>query len=64
MAERGISELMLRTMIDRGDVRYKDARRLWVFREFPGRRDNLICAVLALEDQVIVKTVMHHFSVL
>jgi L-asparaginase/Glu-tRNA(Gln) amidotransferase subunit D len=26
------------------------------------RADNLICAVLVLEDAVVVKTVMHHFT--
>jgi hypothetical protein len=28
------------------------------------RHDNLLCAVLVLEDRVVVKTVMHHFTVL
>ena len=64
MAERDISEAMLLEVIDSGDTRYKDATHLWAFKEFPERHDNLLCAVLVLEDQVIVKTVMHHFSVL
>ncbi len=64
MAERDISEVMLLEVIDSGDMRYKDAAHLWVFKEFPERHDNLFCAVLILEDQVVVKTVMHHFSVL
>ncbi len=29
---------------------------------FPQRADNLVCAVLVLEDVVVVKTVMHHFT--
>ena len=64
MAERDISEAMLLEVIDLGDTRYKDATRLWAFKEFPERHDNLLCAVLVLEDRVIVKTVMHHFSIL
>ena len=64
MAERDISEAMLLEVIDSGDTRYKDATHLWAFKEFPERHDNLLCAVLVLEDQVIVKTVMHHFTVL
>ena len=64
MVERDISEAMLLEVIDSGDTRYKDATHLWAFKEFPERHDNLLCAVLVLEDQVIVKTVMHHFSVL
>lgn len=64
MAERDISEMMLLEVIDSGDTRYKDATHLWAYKEFPERHDNLLCAVLVLEDQVVVKTVMHHFSVL
>ncbi|MGB9094040.1 MAG: DUF4258 domain-containing protein [Gallionella sp.] len=64
MAERDISEAMLLEVIDSGDTRYKDATHLWAFKEFPERHDNLLCAVVVLEDRVIVKTVMHHFSIL
>jgi hypothetical protein len=64
MIERTISEAMLLEVIDSGDTRYKDTTHLWAFKEFPERHDNLLCAVLVLEDCVIVKTVMHHFSVL
>lgn len=64
MAERDISEAMLLEVIDSGDTRYKDATHLWAFKEFPERHDNLLCAVLVLEGQVVVKTVMHHFTVL
>ena len=64
MVEREISEAMLLEVIDSGDTRYKDTTHLWAFKEFPERHDNLLCAVLILEDCVIVKTVMHHFSIL
>ena len=64
MAERDISEAMLLEVIDSGDTRYRDANHLWAFKEFPERHDNLLCAVLVLEDCVVVKTVMHHFIVL
>jgi hypothetical protein len=64
MAERDISEAMLLEVIDLGETRYRDSAHLWAFREFPERNDNLLCAVLVLEDVVIVKTVMHHFSLL
>ena len=64
MVEREISEAMLLEVIDSGDTRNKDTTHLWAFKEFPERHDNLLCAVLVLEDRVVVKTVMHHFSVL
>jgi hypothetical protein len=64
MVERDISEAMLLEVIDFGEANYKDATHLWAFKEFPERHDNLLCAVLVLEDCVVVKTVMHHFAVL
>ena len=45
-----------------GETRYKDAVHLWAFKHIAERADNLVCAVLVLEDAVVVKTVMHHFS--
>jgi hypothetical protein len=64
MVERNISDEILLEVIDSGETRYRDATHLWAFKEFPERHDNLMCAVLVLEDAVIVKTVMHHFSAL
>ena len=64
MTERDISEARLLEVIDSGESRYKDETHLWAFKEFPERHDNLLCAVLVLEDYIVVKTVMHHFTVL
>lgn len=64
MSQREISDDVLVDVIDNGETRYRDATHLWAFKEFPERHDNLLCAVLVLEDAVVVKTVMHHFSVL
>jgi Domain of unknown function (DUF4258) len=62
MAERNISNEQLLEVIDTGGTKYKDASHLWAFKHLPNRLDNLICAVLVLEDSVVVKTVMHEFS--
>ncbi len=64
MAERRISDAMLLEVIDRGEIRYRDANHLWAFKAFPDRNDNLMCAVLILEDVIVVKTVMHNFSIM
>jgi len=64
MAERGISEEILLEVIDTGDTRYADDTHMWVYKAFPERDDNLLCAVLVLEDALVVKTVMHHFELL
>ncbi len=62
MAERSISPAELLVVVDTGGTRYKDDAHLWAFKHFNQRDDNLVCAVLVLEDAVVVKTVMHHFT--
>jgi hypothetical protein len=62
MTERGITELALLSMIDGGEIRRADGRRLWAYRHVPYRDDTLLCAVLVLEGAVVVKTVMHRFE--
>lgn len=51
-------------VIDTGETRFKDDTHLWAYKDYPERADSLLCAVLILEDHLVVKTVMHHFSVL
>ena len=61
MGQRSISMDELLVVIATGDTRFKDDTHLWAFKNLPGRTDNLVCAVLVLEDAVVVKTVMHEF---
>ncbi len=62
MAERRISEDLLKEIIETGQIRYKDESRLWIYKHIEGRDDNLICAAVALEDKLVVKTIMHYFQ--
>jgi hypothetical protein len=62
MRQRAISVAELQDVIDHGDTRFKDETHLWVFMDLPGRSDNLVYAVLVLENTVVVKTVMHYFD--
>ena len=49
-------------VIDTGETRIKRSNpSVGVKKNLPGRTDNLVCAVLVLEDAVVVKTVMHEF---
>lgn len=64
MAQRSVSAELLLRIIDEGDTRYSDAAHLWAWLEVPGRSDNLVCAVLVLDDAVIVKTVMHRWELM
>ena len=64
MAVRSVSDALLLRMIDEGGIRYRDDVHLWAWLDVPGRDDNLVCAVLVLEDAVIVKTVMHRWELM
>ncbi|RBP27015.1 uncharacterized protein DUF4258 [Marinobacter pelagius] len=62
MVQRWVSDAELAKLLETGELRYKDEQRLWVAKAFKGRCDNLICIAVTLEDRLVVKTVMHHFS--
>ncbi len=62
MAERGIDVEMLAELLETGTVRYKDSFRAWIGKDFDGREDNMICAAVAIENVVVVKTAMHFFK--
>ena len=64
MVEREISADLLLQVIETGQIRRSDMARLWVWLRVPQRNDNLLCAVLVMEDAVIVKTVMHHWELM
>jgi hypothetical protein len=63
MTERSIDDARLLDLIDSGETRYKDAARLWIYKEYADRDDNLLCvAAILIEDALVIKTVMHHFD--
>ncbi|WP_374248070.1 DUF4258 domain-containing protein [Thermomonas sp.] len=62
MAERGMDDVLLLDLLDTGTVKHKDDARLWVFKAYAERNDNLLCAAVVLETLLVVKTVMHHFA--
>lgn len=63
MRKRGIADSEVVLLIEEGQTRFKDEHRLWIAHRFEERTDNLLCAPVVLEDELlVVKTVMHHFS--
>jgi len=64
MVERDIDPDLLRDLLETGTATQKDSRRLWLSKEYSSRDDNLLCAAVVLEEQVVVKTVMHRWELL
>lgn len=62
MAERDITETLLLDLIETGTLKLKDQEHGWIFKHYPSRQDNQICAAVLLGQAVIVKTVMHYFQ--
>lgn len=58
MQKRQIDEATLERVIEGGEVKYRNAVDLWVFKHIDGRADNLICAAVVNKDAVVIKTVM------
>jgi Domain of unknown function (DUF4258) len=62
MIERDISMELLHDLIETGELRYKDEQHAWIAKHYPERTDNLICTALIINQAIIIKTVMFHFS--
>jgi len=62
MVERGVGESLLQDLVETGLITAKDEHRLWIHKSYPDRDDNLICAAVVLEAEVVVKTVMHRWK--
>ena len=62
MAKRHISEALLLDIIDTGTVRDAGQGHYWLYKDVPGRSDNLLCAAVVMDNAVVVKTVMHHWE--
>ena len=62
--QRAISDELLLRLVDEGETHYRDATHLWAWLDVTGREDNLVCAVLVLEDAVVIKTVLHRWELM
>ena len=58
MEKRDISLELLLDLIETGDIRHKTESDLWIYKQYPERRDNMVCTAVVIGQAVIVKTVM------
>ena len=59
---RRISQSEMETLVEQGELLYKDSERLWIFKALEGRTDNLICAAAIERNALIIKTVMTNWE--
>lgn len=64
MSERQITFDMIGELIESGEIKHKDERRMWIYKSFDERRDNLICAAAVLDGKLIIKTIMHNWRLM
>jgi hypothetical protein len=62
MKERDIPKDTVLDIIETGTLKHKDERHLWVFKSYPDRQDNLLCAAVVEGKALIVKTLMNHWQ--
>ena len=62
MIERSVDDELLFDLIETGELKNKDDKHAWIAKFYEGRNDNLICVAVVIDQAVIVKTVMFHFS--
>jgi hypothetical protein len=58
MEKRDISLELLLDLIETGNTHYKSESDRWIFKKYPERTDNMVCAAVVIGQAVIVKTVM------
>jgi len=58
MAKRKVTLAEIKHLIEAGQYRAKETSHGWIFHYFESRQDNLVCAAVATEQAIIVKTVM------
>lgn len=64
MEERDLNKNMIGELIETGIIHKKDDKRIWVYKSFLERNDNLICAAITQENKLIIKTVMHRWELM
>jgi len=62
MADRQIDAGLLLDIIETGELRSKTAQQIWIAKHLTDRNDNLLCIAAVIEEALVVKTVMHHFT--
>lgn len=63
MAERSIGVELVVEIIDTGAIREAGNAHYWLYKDVPGRTDNLLCVAAVIDNAVVVKTIMHHWEV-
>lgn len=58
MAKRNVTLAEVKRLIEEGQYRAKEASHGWIFHHFESRQDNLVCAAIATEQAITVKTLM------
>lgn len=62
MKERGIDEATLAALLETGGLKRVDGVRLFIFKHFPGRHDNLVSAAAVDDAALVIKTVMVNWT--
>lgn len=62
MSERHIDLELILDIIESGTLKEAGGSHYWLYKDFPGRADNLLCVAAVIDNVLVVKTVMHHWE--
>ena len=62
MKKRDVDLETLKDILETGEISWKNGQHAWIHKFYPERDDNRICIAVVIQDAVVVKTVMIHWS--
>ena len=64
MTQRNVTASLVLEIIDTRILKHAGNSNCWLYNHIPDRTDNLLCVAAAVNNVVVVKTIMHHWELL
>ena len=62
MAEHSMDMALILEIIDTGIFKDAGKGHCWLYKHFSDRADNLLCVAAVIENELVVRTIMHHWE--
>ena len=62
MAEHSMYMALILEIIDTGIFKDVGKGHCWLYKHFSDRADNLLCVAAVIENELVVRTIMHHWE--
>jgi hypothetical protein len=62
MAKRQVTLAEVKRLVEEGQYEVRAGSHGWIFHHFTSRSDNLVCAAVATDQAIIIKTIMVNWT--